>query len=229
MISAMERITELELMIEEEQARAYAEADFDEPHQNVVNLFEECFPGREITGAVLDIGCGPGDVTFRFARRFPEARFVAVDGSPAMLGHGRKRLENDPQTANRITFVEGCIPGVTIPYPSHAEGFDLILSTSFLHHLHDPSGLWTTVRRHARSRTLIFVVDLLRPESAGRARELVETYAAGEPEVLRNDFYNSLCAAFTPGEIRGQLEDAGLTHLRVRAVSDRHLAVWGAF
>ena len=35
----MERIPEPDLMSEQEQARAYAEADFSEPHENFVDLF----------------------------------------------------------------------------------------------------------------------------------------------------------------------------------------------
>jgi hypothetical protein len=45
--------------------------------------------------------------------------------------------------------------------------------------------------------------------------------------VLRRDFRNSLAAAFTLEEIRQQIENAGLAHLAVRAVSNRHLAVSG--
>ncbi|HEX6174620.1 MAG TPA: SAM-dependent methyltransferase, partial [Candidatus Binatia bacterium] len=62
----MERIPEPELMDEDEQARAYALADFAEPHNHFVELFRECFPDEAITGHVLDLGCGPADVTLRF-------------------------------------------------------------------------------------------------------------------------------------------------------------------
>jgi hypothetical protein len=56
---------------------------------------------------------------------------------------------------------------------------------------------------------------------------LVETYSADEPRLLRRDFYNSLLAAFTPVEVRSQLRRAGLRELKVEAVSDRHLLVFG--
>jgi hypothetical protein len=48
----------------------------------------------------------------------------------------------------------------------------------------------------------VLVMDLMRPASPAAAEALVEQYAAGEPEVLRRDFYNSLLAAFEPGEVR---------------------------
>jgi hypothetical protein len=71
------------------------------------------------------------------------------------------------------------------------------------------------------------VTDLHRPESAERARDVVETYSGGEPEVLKRDFFHSLCAAFTLPEVREQLARAGLDALRVEMISDRHWAVWG--
>ena len=74
----------------------------------------------------------------------------------------------------------------------------------------------------------VLVVDLFRPPSRERARQIVDEYAAGEPEVLRNDFYHSLLAAFTPEEVRAQLAEHGLAEaLSVEKISDRHLGVFG--
>jgi hypothetical protein len=56
---------------------------------------------------------------------------------------------------------------------------------------------------------------------------LVDEYAAGAPEVLREDFRNSLRAAFTIEEVRAQLQRADLGKLAVQAVGDRHLIVAG--
>ncbi len=59
------------------------------------------------------------------------------------------------------------------------------------------------------------------------AKSLVELYSSHEPEILKRDFYNSLVAAFEIDEIKGQLTDAGLSHLEVERVSDRHFIVYG--
>ena len=48
-----------------------------------------------------------------------------------------------------------------------------------------------------------------------------------EPEVLKRDFFHSLCAAFTLDEVRTQVTRAGLDRLRCEMSSDRHCAVWG--
>ncbi len=71
-------------------------------------------------------------------------------------------------------------------------------------------------------------MDLLRPPSTDSAKHLVDVYAGGESPVLRDDFYRSLCAAYTPAEVQSQLETTGLAHFSIDEVSDRHLVVYGA-
>jgi len=67
----------------------------------------------------------------------------------------------------------------------------------------------------------------MRPDSREQAHQLQDQYAAGEPEVLREDFFNSLLAAYRAGEVRAQLRDQGLENLHTEVVSDRHFIVYG--
>ena len=211
-------------MDEDAQARAYSEADFAEPHDHFVELCAASIsPAVVKAGPVLDLGCGPADVTVRVARRFPQAIVHGVDGSAAMLKYGHERVAKEKLGA-RITLVQALLPRDRPP----AARYPVIVSNSLLHHLHDPQALWSTVKRFGGPGARVFVMDLMRPDSAGDVDRLVETYSAGEPEVLRRDFHASLCAAFTADEVRSQLRAAGLTKLAVNVVSDRHLTVSGA-
>ena len=218
----MKRIVEPELMSAAEQARAYAQADFEAAHSFYPRLFAEKFPRRPAKAFALDLGCGPCDVTLRFASVNPGYTFHAVDGSAAMLRYA-KRAVAEAKFSRRIKLIEGFIPGAAIP----RQTYDVILSSSFLHHLHEPRILWQTVRQYSRRGTLVFIPDLRRPATVAKARALTEQYSGDEPEVLRRDFYNSLLAAFTPAEVRTQLKTAGLAELRAEVVSDRHLVVFG--
>jgi ubiquinone/menaquinone biosynthesis C-methylase UbiE len=219
----MDRTVEPELMSERDQAEAYANADFEEPHAGVIELFDSVFPGVAIEGHILDLGCGPGDVTFRFARRFPGVSIIGIDGSAAMIDLANRRKDEERETGRALTFLKGFLPGVDIPH----EMYDVIISTSFLHHLHDPSVLWETVGSYAIPGTKIFVYDLVRPPDKETAGHLVEYYSGSEPEILKKDFYNSLLAAFEPKEINQQLVCSRLNELSVEIVSDRHLIVYG--
>jgi len=219
----MERVVEPELMDDFEQAEAYANADFEEPHRRVIELFDSEFPGIEIKGRILDLGCGPGDITFRFAKRFPEATVIGVDGAAAMIQLANKRKAQEKGVADKVQFVEGFIPGAAIP----GGPYDLIVSNSLLHHLHRPNVLWETILDYASSGTTIFIADLMRPASTKEAERLVNQYAGDEPEVLKRDFYHSLLAAFKPAEVEQQLAGVGLSELAVKVVSDRHLIIYG--
>jgi len=206
-----------------EQAEAYANADFEEPHRRVIELFNVEFPGAYVKGEILDLGCGPGDVTFRFAKRFPHSIVVGVDGAAAMIALANERKVQEQGIADKVTFIEGSIPGTELP----GGPYDLIVSNSLLHHLHRPDVLWETILDCASPGTKIFVVDLFRPESEKEAERIVSEYSGNEPEILKKDFYNSLRAAFTPAEVEQQLASAGLSELSVKVVSDRHLIAYG--
>ena len=70
-------------------------------------------------------------------------------------------------------------------------------------------------------------MDLRRPETEEAARELVERYAGRAMRVLKQDFFQSLCAAYTTEEIEEQLHAAGLKGFRVEAIGDCQVLAWG--
>lgn len=220
----MERIPEPELMLEALQVRAYAEANFEEPHARVIAMFQASFEDWAGQGTVLDLGCGPGDIAFRFARAYPECRVDAFDGSEPMLAEGRARL-GVSGLSDRVTFHQVLFPTEPGPRPR----YDGIISNSLLHHLHDPQIFWEEIKRYAKPGAPLFIVDLLRPDTLESAMALRDQYTQGEPEVLRKDFFNSLCAAFTLEELECQLRTAGLSFLDVQVVSDRHVLIKGRY
>ncbi|WP_455202746.1 class I SAM-dependent methyltransferase [Kaarinaea lacus] len=218
----MERQPEPDLMNGEEQALAYAEADFAEPHENFIELFKQSFPNQDIVGDVLDLGCGPGDVIIRFAKHFPQAQLLAVDGAEAMLALGQKAIDT-AGLSKQITLQKAYLPTDALP----EKNYQAIISNSLLHHLNDPQVIWQTIKKYARQGTRVFIMDLMRPRSESAAKELVDEYASAEPEILQHDFYHSLLAAYTVGEVEEQLEREALLEFVVKPVSDRHLVVTG--
>lgn len=221
----MKRVPEPELMLDPAQARAYAAADFAEPHERFVALLVTKLRALPAAGHALDLGCGPGDPTLRLARALPGWEVEGVDGSPAMLALAREAAAT-AGFAGRVRFHEALLPAP--PAALAGRRFELVLSNSLLHHLADPALLWQAVRAFAAPGAAVFVMDLLRPKSVEAARALVERYAAGEPDVLRRDFFHSLCAAYRLEEAQAQLRQAGLAGLACEVVSDRHFAVWGS-
>lgn len=217
----MERAPEPELMNDLEQAKAYARADFEESNSLFVELFKKNF-STSFSGVALDLGCGPADICIRFAQFFPECFVHGVDGAPNMLQYGKMAV-TEQKIAGRITLVEGLLPDVDLP----GLHYDAIISNSLLHHLVDPQVLWQTIKKFGKSGTFVLVMDLLRPASQEEAHAIVERYSGKEPEILKEDFFNSLLAAYSVLEVGDQLDSAKLSCLEVEVVSDRHFAVKG--
>jgi SAM-dependent methyltransferase len=218
----MERVPEPELMDDVEQARAYAYADFAEPHGRMIELLEQRMPDRAARGVALDLGCGPGDIAFRLATAWLGWTVLGLDGAAAMIDLAMA----DPRhraLGGRVSFRQARLPEAG---PVSAR-FDLILSNSLLHHLADPLDLWRAAVRYAAPGARLFVMDLLRPKGRDDAADLVARHAAGEPDVLQRDFYNSLLAAYRGDEVEAQLAGIGLEGLAVEVVSDRHWIAHG--
>lgn len=217
----MNRVLEPELMTDPDQADAYAAADFATVNQAFVDRFRALFPDFA-RGRMVDLGCGPADIPIRFCRALPAVTVTGVDGSEAMLAPGRRAVAAAGLTG-RVVLVRARLPGLG----RAPGGFHAIVSNSLLHHMPHAEVFWSEVARLGRAGAPALIMDLLRPESPERARAIVATYSADEPEVLKRDFFHSLCAAFTLDEVRTQVAKAGLDRLRCEVASDRHWAVWG--
>jgi cyclopropane fatty-acyl-phospholipid synthase-like methyltransferase len=218
----MERIREPELMNEPEQAYAYATADFEQPHSWFIEYFRECFKDSKVDGRVLDLGCGPGDITIRFARAFPGCLVDGVDGAEAMLRHGHDAVRR-AGFEHRVRLIHGLLPQAVLPVAK----YDAVISNSLLHHLANPMVMWDAIKKYTKPGAPVFVMDLMRPDSRAEAASLMEQYSGGEPDVLKKDFFNSLLAAYRVEEVQQQLRSTGVQTLRVMPVSDRHLVIHG--
>jgi ubiquinone/menaquinone biosynthesis C-methylase UbiE len=215
------RIPEREVMSGAEEAAAYAKADFSEVNAAfAARLLARA--GRRRRADAVDLGTGPADIPVRVARARRGWRVTAVDASAAMLRAARANVRRaGVGRAVRLLRADALRTGLP------AAAFDIVFSNSLLHHLPKPDGLWREIRRLGKPGAVVFVRDLRRPASRARARQIVETYSGGESPTLKRSFYESLLAAFTPGEIRAQLRKAGLSRLRVTLPTDRHLDVCG--
>jgi SAM-dependent methyltransferase len=222
-----QRVPEPELMEDLQQATAYSDADFAAPHQAVVeHLLERRPTAPADVRTVVDLGCGPADVTVRFARALPGARVVGLDAGPTMLALGRARVER-LGVDDRVELHQLHLPADDTVLAGFGR-FDMVVSNSLLHHLHDPRSLWHAVTALGAPGAVVHVVDLRRPTHHHEVDRLVATHADGEAPVLVEDFRRSLLAAYRPDEVEAQLVAAGLDGtLRVEVVSDRHLLVHG--
>ena len=217
----MDRICEPELMDDAEQALAYAQADFSAGDQALLERLDQLFPAG-LGARLLDLGCGPGNISFLLAQRHGQATVLGMDGAEVMLALAQQRLLQQPSLQGRLGFQQALLP-----CPGLAGGFSAVVSNSLLHHLHNPQVLWDALRQLGAPGARIYIKDLRRPSSSAAAEELCQRYLVGAPPVLQRDYVASLHAAFRPEEVQQQLAVAGLHGLRVEPLEDRYLEVWG--
>lgn len=88
----------------------------------------------------VDAGCGSGRVTAELAKRLPEGRLIAVDGSEAMIGKARERL-GDAVAA----YLVADLAELELEEP-----VDLVFSTATFHWLPDHDLLFRRLRAALR-------------------------------------------------------------------------------
>ncbi|GAB2755698.1 class I SAM-dependent methyltransferase [Streptomyces bullii] len=126
----------------ERQQEHYA-IDREERFTVIADVVEHITAGRPGRPLVVDLGCGPGSLAARLARRLPGADIVAVDRDPLLLELARTHH------ADAARYVDA-----EIGEPGWAEALDLdrpldaAVSTTALHYL-DPDALLRTYRRLA--------------------------------------------------------------------------------
>jgi ubiquinone/menaquinone biosynthesis C-methylase UbiE len=167
---------------------------------------------------VLDVGTGTALIPLELCSRGKQWRPVAVDLAQAMLDVAAKNvaaakleqaIELKLVDAKRLPFEDG--------------EFAVVMSNSIIHHIPDPADcLKEMVRVVSRDSGLLFVRDLLRPNSESQLQHLVETYAADADEHQQRMFGESLHAALTLDEIRALAGRFGITADCIQQTTDRH-------
>jgi ubiquinone/menaquinone biosynthesis C-methylase UbiE len=100
--------------------------------------------------------------------------------------------------------------------------FHAVISNSIVHHLADPRPALVEMTRVLQPGGVLFVRDLMRPETPEAVEELVALYAGEESPRQQQLFRQSLHAALTLDEIRSLADNLPLADCHVEATSDRH-------
>ena len=159
----MQRRLEPELMNGDTQVQAYAAADFSSGDQATIKAIQRLLSRTSPLPPdplVVDLGCGPGNITLRLAGLFPKARIIGIDGAESMLAVARERAQ---QQQLEISFL--CQTLQEVLRGALLGQADLIVSNSLLHHLHQPDLLWMVTRNLAAPgcRTCTGICGVLLP------------------------------------------------------------------
>ena len=94
-------------------------------------------------GAVLDVGCGTGEMTARLAAKYPRARFIGVDLEEPHLERARARCAG---FGERTHFQLG--DALALPFPD--EQFDLVVCRHLVQAVPDAGRVLSEIRRVLR-------------------------------------------------------------------------------
>jgi ubiquinone/menaquinone biosynthesis C-methylase UbiE len=215
----LSRVLEPEVMDTLAEARDYDAMDHAQVNQAFVTDFLAFWPGP---GKVLDVGTGTAQIPMALCRRHSGMEVDAVDLAATMIEIGSAHVRR-AGLDERIRLHRA--DAKNLPWP--AGSFAAVISNSIVHHIPEPIQVLAEMARVAAPSGVMFVRDLLRPESDSLVRRLVDTYAAGANEHQRAMFDASLRAALTLAEIRDLVASLGFDAGTVRQSSDRHWT-WAA-
>ena len=210
----LQRTLEPEIMDSVEEADEYDAMDHDAVNQ----AFAEDFLAVGNVGCdCLDLGTGTALIPIEICKRHREIRVMATDASIPMLELARFRLELAGET-ERIQLHHGNVLSL-IFQPSF---FDCVISNTLLHHLPEPLKMLEEAWRVLRPNGLLFIRDLVRPETSEEVERLVELHTAGATTVSKQLLRQSLHAALRLDEIREFVARLGIHPSSVQLTSDRH-------
>lgn len=99
-------------------------------------------------GSVLDVGCGEGVLTARWAQRLGSGRVLGIDLKDP-------KLEAEWETRRRENLEFRAMPSETLPF--EADEFDLVAAIEVLEHVPDPERTLAEMTRVAGAHLLVSV------------------------------------------------------------------------
>jgi ubiquinone/menaquinone biosynthesis C-methylase UbiE len=208
------RILEPEVMEDREEAVEYDAMDHSAVNRQFVL---DLIAAGPIGTDCLDLGTGTALIPVELCAQNKSVRVMASDASSMMLDVARYNLEANSLMA-RVQLHLGDAKKLVF----EDNYFDTVISNSLVHHLPSHESFLSEVMRVVRTGGLVFIRDLVRPDTLEDVETLVAKHAANESEHSKQMLRQSLIAALRLDEIQALAVDAGLDHDCVRLTSDRH-------
>jgi len=219
------RILEPEVMDTAEEAGDYDKMDHTQVNQffvdDLVRFIDQAdsMSGQPLD--VVDIGTGTALIPLELLRRKNAIRsMLACDLSMEMLKVAWGHLFEHAATSGVLPVYCDCKH-----LPVADASCQVVMSNSIVHHIPDPHVVFVEMRRVLKPGGVLFIRDLMRPESTQDVERLVATYAGQENAEQQQLFRQSLHAALTIEEVQLVLRKIGLPLTAIQQTSDRHWTV----
>ena len=229
----MERIPEPELMEKKEQVISYDEADFSEGEITLINQINHYLLEKNISlsekDLIVDLGCGPGNISEKLAIKWPNTEVVGIDGSKEMIlrAEYNKSISTNQKKLKNLRYICSDIKDIKSNNFLLKKRISLLVSNSLIHHITHLEDFFNTIRSLSSNSTVNFHKDLKRPLDEKCALELKEQCSTKYNEILTNDYYASLRASYTLKELKDFTLENNLSSLEVFEDGEKYLIVYG--
>ena len=229
----MERTVEPELMEREDQVNSYAKADFSEGENNLIKQIDHyliknniCLNEKEL---IVDLGCGPGNISEKLSIKWPKANVVGIDGSKEMIRIAELNKKNSLNRGRlkNLRYICADIKSLKLSEISFGKNISLLVSNSLIHHITYLENFFNCIERLSSDLTINFHKDLKRPNDEKSALYLKEKCGEKYNDILTNDYYASLKASYTAKELKNFIFENKLSSLEAFEEGDQYLVIYG--
>ena len=228
----MDRRAEPELMNTKDQVDSYSEADFSKGEIKFVRLIKNYLKKNNIhitpNDLIVDLGCGPGNISEKLSKEWPNTSVIGIDGSKEMINMAKIKKNLQEKPLNNLRYLCEDIKNIKLADISDKKQINLLVSNSLIHHLTHINDFFECILSLSRENTLNFHKDLIRPMNEKYALKLKAECASKYNETLTCDYYASLQASYRADELRNLIADKNLIHLDVLEEDNMYLIVYGS-
>jgi len=133
---------------------------------------------------VLDVGAGSGFFTSKIAERIPQAKFYAMDATPAMLQALAKKNLGITTFLGIAENIEASITEAK-PYAEVPAKFDAVFSTLMLHHSIEPADVFESVKNVLLKNGKAIILDLCEHTFTEFKTEMQDVHLGFNLEAIR--------------------------------------------
>ena len=227
----MDRKAEPELMNTKNQVDSYSEADFSEGEIKFIQFIKDYLKKNNISlsnnDLIVDLGCGPGNMSEKLSMEWPNLTILGVDGSKEMIYKANSRKDLQEKSLNNLNYLCEDIKNIKLADISDTKHINLLVSNSLIHHLTHIDDFFECIISLSSKSTLNFHKDLIRPINEKAALELKAECASKYNQILTSDYYASLLASYREDELRKSILEKNLNHLDVMEENDKYLILYG--
>jgi ubiquinone/menaquinone biosynthesis C-methylase UbiE len=150
---------------------------------------------------ILDVGAGSGFFTAQIAKRIPQAKFYAMDVTPAMLQTLNKKKLGITTFLGIAENIEGSISEAQA-YGEIPAKFDAAFSTLTLHHSVEPATVFNSLKNVLKKNGKAIVLDLCEHTFTEFKTEMQDVHLGFNLEAIRKtaqQYFMNVTVAKMPG------------------------------